>query len=160
MSTNVTRSIVLLLSFALAACSAERYAPQAEAGFFFHTPGASQTFIVRPKWFSATEIALISKGASLPMPQAGPLRPFEWTVVATAYRGDTIVEEMQLKEAAWWLQDGGAQFAKAVSLGTFKSLSLGFPLETKIVVKVVSIDPHFSSPDPSLSVAVRASPIP
>ena len=94
------------------------------------------------------------------MPQAGPLRPFEWTVVATAYRGDTIVEEMQLKEAAWWLQDGGAQFAKAVSLGTFKSLSLGFPLETKIVVKVVSIDPHFSSPDPSLSVAVRASPIP
>ena len=93
------------------------------------------------------------------MPQVGPPRPFEWTVFATAYRGDTIVEEMQLKEEAWWLQDGGAH-VKSVSLGTFKSLSLGFPLETKIVVKVVSIDPHFSSPDPSLSVAVRASPIP
>ena len=157
---NVTRWTALLLCFALTACSGERYDPQAEAGFFFHTPGASHTFIVRPKWFSATEIVLNSKGQSIPMPQTGQPRPFEWTVVATAYRGDTMIEEIKLKEAAWWFQDGGVEFAKSVSLGTFKSLSLSIPLETKIVVKVISIDPHFSSPDPSLSVAVRASPIP
>lgn len=156
---RITLLVAVLLLGVLASCSSsERYQPLAVAPFFFHEPGASHVFVFHPRLLSRTEIALESSGNALPMRKDGSPEPFFWIVKATAYQRGKAVKSILLEPQAWWHANDHKHY-KSISFKAFKSLG-ALPVETKVVIEVLRADPRFITPDPSLKVIIRASPVP
>ena len=158
MQRHMYKAIIIITALLCFGCSSStRHEPLAESAFFFNKEGISQEFIIKPKFYSYTEIALLSSGNALPLYTADK-RGFNWEITATAYRDNKPIESINLHPEAWWFADVLPAY-KSVSLGSFRSLGI-FPRETKIIITVKKTDPNFSVSDPSLKVVIRASTAP
>ena len=117
----------------------------AEAEFFFHKSGEVRSFTVTPKFYSATEVALITNGNEFP----GGLmeeNPLEWKIKAQAFRGSRQIQEQYLKLKAGWFHQDGFNYYRALSLASFSEIDFEvFPRPVEIRLTVEKVDARYQA---------------
>jgi len=144
------------------ACSSEpdKYAPMVEDDFFFYILGEVREYQVSPKFYSATEVALLSSGTDLPqyLMRKDPPR---WKIKAQAYRSGKLIQEFYLKPEAGWYKGKDMSHFKSLSLGSFSEVDFEiFPQPMTIRLTVEEIDDRYATARPTIRLAIRTSPIP